>query len=202
MLTTVLRIELLIIGFQASIWFVFFLGFPSHDQPFQDLVKFVQPLSDWVVPATFALLAWSYSFGATVDGITGALESCGVFLLRKFKKKNSQNDSLNDQDSNYFGSTAVIRLKFPEAHKDLIRMDFELRLLRSTAFNLIILSIAIFTSEIVESVFFAVGVICLGSLTGVAWGRRLYRLQIRRIRLRDAANRLAASEFQPDTNIK
>ncbi|WP_148663899.1 hypothetical protein [Kushneria konosiri] len=172
MSTTALRIELLIVGFQASIWFVLFFA------NFEDFIYFYKSnalmIKDSGAVIVLFALAWSYSLGAMVDGVTATIEDPKSLL----KKPRGYKDS------------SSMRLKYPEAYKELVASDFELRLLRSTSFNLILIGF---------SLLFEIGVSALmvvaffGALfVGIAWYRRKNKANSRRASLYEKAEKLSS----------
>jgi len=162
--TTALRIELLTIGFQATVWVL--LAFYHHLSP---LIVALDPadlvtVGAFAVPATLVLLAWCYSIGAAVDGITAALGD----WIPPYPSK----------DIHLRADSAWIRLKFPDAYAEMVRADFELRLLRSTAFNLLLIVIV----AGYQGLPFGISGACLVAalLVGAAWHRRRRLIDARR----------------------
>lgn len=171
MSTTALRIELLIIGFQATIWMLLFLGI---DTTVAFYTQHQETIKETSAIITLIVLAWCYSLGATIDGFTAIIEDPKSILK-------STTTSTTD--------SSMMRLKFHEAYKELISSDFELRLLRSTAFNLFLTSLAIFVKFKIS--FVAPTILISSVAVGVAWLRRRNKSENRRNKLYDAAKRLA-----------
>lgn len=174
MSTTALRIELLIIGFQASIWFLLFFGI---DVSVDFYIRNASAIKDTAAVLVLAVLAWCYSLGAIVDGFTAVLEDPMSFITKTASPTKE---------------SSVMRLKFSDAYKELISSDFELRLLRSTAFNLIIIGVSTWASFSFSSV--VVGIFIAGIMVGAAWFRRKRRSERRRESLYAKAEELAAKE--------
>jgi len=179
MSTTALRIELLIIGFQASIWLtLFFIDLESSITFFQAHVKIIKEASAVIVLIT---LAWCYSLGAAIDGITAIFEDY-KFLLNNIGTKVETRETTSCDSS-------AMRLNFPAAYKELITSDFELRLLRSTAFNLIVIGISILAT--IKCLWLTLVIFLGGFLVGAAWFRRKEKTKKRRDSLYKKAERIS-----------
>ena len=173
MSTTELRIELLIIGFQATIWIIILFGVDNSIALYTENAKIIEDTSAIII---LAMLAWCYSLGAVVDGVTAVAED----PMSVFKKSPT-----TPHDS------SIMRLKFHEAYKELIASDFELRLLRSTSINMLVIGLSIWFS-------FSFSVLVLAILTssflaGIAWFRRKQKTEKRRDALYEAANKLESA---------
>ncbi len=166
--TTALRIEILIIGFQASIWGVLLSGLTPNEF-LSEIVK----LKDVSAFATVLLLGWCYSFGAAIDGFTGALEDPKSLFRRITGKKLS---------------SSILWLKYPDASKELTQSYYDLRLLRSTSFNLLLLAIVSFFIN----QFIVISIVSLSAslLVGLSWYRRKKRIKDRKERLCEMASKL------------
>ena len=171
MSTTALRIELLIIGFQATILFIlFFVGFDSSIEFYKSNAVTIKDTAAVIVLIT---LAWCYSLGAMIDGVTAVFED-PKSLLKRIAEPGID--------------SSVMRLKYPDAYKELIASDFELRLLRSTSFNLLFVGISLWVTF---GYSILVGVIFIGCISvGAAWFRRKNKTKLRRDSLYTAANNL------------
>ncbi len=172
MKTTALRIEILIIGFQSSIWAMFIFGFSISD-----VFEYIKGLKDVAALSTVVLLGWCYSFGAAIDGVTGAIED-PKSLLYDVPQKDS--------------STSILWLKFPETSKELMQSYFDLRLLRATAFNLLMYSFVSFYSGHPMSITFVA--IISSILVGLSWWRRRKRISKRKERLCAEASKMNTDE--------
>jgi hypothetical protein len=171
MSTTALRIELLIIGFQAIIWILVIFGFSDVVELY---AKNVTLIKDTAAVLILIILATCYSIGAIVDSVTAAIEDPRSF---------SSPRNYDGQDS------SVMRLKFPDAYKELVSSDFELRLLRSTSFNLLITAIAMFCNT--ELYVVASFILLAGFLVSFGWYRRKAKTQRRRKSLYEVAIKIA-----------
>ena len=201
MTTTALRIEILIIGFQASILSIFLLV----ESP-GELIAIANKFKDIAAPATLILIGWCYSLGAAIDGITAAIEDPKLLWLWRWPSRwpwqwtwqwpwqwTWQWPSQWPLRKVERGSlSAITRLNFPEAIQEFVRMDYELRLLRATSFNLLmfavlsILPIPIFKCKLSLLVSALIGV--LGFVIGLAWYRRKLRIHYRREEVYKKAN--------------
>jgi len=180
MVTTALRIEILIVGFQGSIWLlVLLVGSPeelrAQAQAWRDQIAYLEHVA---VPATVLLLGWCYSFGAAIDGVAGAIDGWKWIYRWIFRLSPGEPEK-----------SASLRLKFPEAYRELVQTDFELRLLRSTALNLLIFGgVAWYTgwpwAVVGGSLFAAIA-------SWLAWYRRRQRIAIRKEALHEAADAAA-----------
>jgi len=179
--TTTLRIEILIIGFQATIWFVILLGVPT-----ESLLEELMKLKDVSILASIVLLGWCYSLGSVIDGFTGAIED-----PRSLFKKTKEKELIQ----------SILWLKFSDASKELTQSYYDLRLLRSTCFNLVIFSLVstlIGLPVICSTITFVVSII-----VGLSWFRRKKRVKSRKDRLCQMAAQLENIEIseRPATNI-
>jgi len=167
MSTTALRIELLIIGFQAMIWILVIYGFTNAVELY---AKNTALIKDTAAVVILIILATCYSIGAIVDSFTAVIEDPRSFFLSR---------DYGGQDS------SVMRLKFPDAYKELVSSDFELRLLRSTAFNLLVTGFAVF----IYTEFYTMPSLILlaGILVSIGWYRRKVKTQRRRKSLYETA---------------
>lgn len=171
--TTALRIEILTIGFQVAVCLlyffspkiIFFVNSLNADQ-----IKLITGL---VAPATLVLLAFCYTVGAVIDGLT-AFVGDGIPPARV-------EDVCDDS------SSSKIRLKYPDAFQELVRSDFELRLLRSTAFNAGLFTLVAFHNShwVIFGIFLSAFI-----LGGLSWNRRRKRIDKRRRNLIKAAKEL------------
>lgn len=114
-------------------------------------------------------------FRAIIDSLTAVIEDPKSF----FNWGESENTEHGENES------ATMRLKFPEAYKELITSDYELRLLRSTAFNLLLIAITVAVSS---KLYVIAGIsLVISVLVGAGWFRRLRRIKKRRKLLYAAA---------------
>ncbi|WP_368182405.1 hypothetical protein [Aeromonas sp. R7-5] len=171
MTTTALRIELLIIGFQASIWLLISLDLNNVYHIYIENIDIVKDTSALII---LIVIATCYSVGAMIDSITAAIEDFPSF----FKPR-----EYNGHDS------SIMRLRYPDAYKELVASDFELRLLRSTAFNLFITCVVILIFT--EKFYICLMLLAISVLVTLGWYRRKKKTERRRKSLYQKAYRLA-----------
>jgi hypothetical protein len=171
MTTTALRIELLIIGFQASVWLLISLDLNNI---YYIYIKNIDIIKDTSAVIILMIIAICYSVGAMIDSITAAIEDFSSF----FKPR-----EYNGHDS------SIMRLRYPDAYKELVASDFELRLLRSTAFNL--LATCVVTLIFTEKLYICLVLFVIGFLVTLGWYRRKKKTERRRKSLYQKAYRLA-----------
>lgn len=174
MSTTALRIELLIIGFQGTIWVLLLLGFDLNIN-LSKSKEYIEAIKDISALFVFIMLAWCYSLGAVIDGITAVLED---------PKSIFKDVQIGPSKS------SVMRLKFTDAYKELIIGDYDLRLLRATAFNLFMSGFVILF--LFCSVKLGAVLLLSGLFVGVAWFRRRQKVLRRRISLYEKAESLTS----------
>lgn len=179
MLTTALRIELLIIGFQ-TLPCQFLLASPSTRETLMDSAEVLKEHSAAIA---VLILAWCYSAGVVVDAIAGVIEDPKSLLLGSRKSA---------------GRSAHLRLKFPEALDDLVRMDFELRLMRATSLNaMLTAAIAFWGPTYLPDVASILSI--AGIVIGLAWFRRRTRYRQRRAKIDELAVMLTKKHSNGET---
>ncbi len=173
--TTTLRIEILIIGFQSTLWLLLIF-----DLSMNDASAFLNEVSEVEILATVTFIAWCYSIGAVIDGLTAFLENA---WHKKLTFRFSEDEHVKE-----WGDSSYFYLKFPEASESFSQNDYSLRLLRSTAFNLFVLAA---TMELVKTQTLP-AVTLFFTATGVliVWYRRKIRSEARRKRVYKAAAKL------------
>jgi hypothetical protein len=157
MKTTALRIEILIIGFQTLLWFSLSCFTPG------ELLVYAQKMKDVSILATFMLFVVCYSLGAVVDGATGLIEDV---------------KSLVSEKSDKVSRSTILWLKYPEAARELNQSYYDLRLLRSTVFNLLMATLASFYNGL--SLYLSCGTGLAFLLVGISWWRRRNRVSSRK----------------------
>lgn len=135
--TTLIIVELVIIGFQVLVW-VALLLWPVLDPKY---ICFDQ-LKDWVSVAALSVLAVAYTLGIVCDRFLGFLTStsCFQWLISKFEwlrsklkcdRQNSQTGKPTSTRYHY----AYMMLKHIEVYKQWEYIDRRIRLLRATSVN-------------------------------------------------------------------
>lgn len=125
--TTPLRIEILILGFQASVS-LFFLSGLTFDQI---TVWFLQ-WKDVSLVLAVIVFGLCYSLGTFVDAVSGAIE-----LTYRYKIKGKPKNSYKSK----------FWLDYADASSQISSRYFDLRMMRGTIFNLLILNLALIYSK-------------------------------------------------------
>lgn len=182
--TTSLRIEIAIIGFQSAACLVFLW----HQEIFSYWRSLsADDLSSLTAIGTLVIVALCYTLGAMLDSVTAIVDDwipyyCG---FRSEDKKIIIMMSAVDHSQ--------LRLKYREAYEIILSSDFDLRLLRSTTFNLA--AIAAISYYLGNSGPKWLSLIA-AFLVAAAWLRRRNRRSRRVLKLL-ASLGLAAGKFAP-----
>lgn len=127
--TTAPRIEILTIGVQGTICLLYI--FHNEIVQYWPAIKpDIQTVLLLLAPVSFVFAAICYSIGAIVDGVTAILDGRIPYYL--------------GNDSNYSGRTRVnhspdtstLELHHRDAYESTLNSDYNIRLLRSTGFNI------------------------------------------------------------------
>ena|GEM_PF-2555239 len=169
--TTLIIVELVIIGFQVLVWVALLLGL--------DWIPFAK-LKDWIPLVGVLALALAYTLGIVFDRFFG-------FFTSKIQKKLLNPDSHNwckhlrfilpryIRTSNYKPDEAKkkrfdIMLKHSDAHRELENIVRQIRLLRATYINtLIIFIICCFKFGLSLPTLFILSVVFVSSLITWRW---------------------------------
>ncbi len=120
MTTTALIVEFVIIGFQALVWILLIIltifGYEWIDLP---------KIKEWTIPISLALIALSYTLGLISNVYAWLILE--RFLPNTYKLKTT--------------SVAIITIKYPDVLDYFERKINQVRLLRATSLNLLLISL-------------------------------------------------------------
>lgn len=125
--TTPLRIEILILGFQASVWLVVFLGLSVND-----IGEAILKWKEVSLIVALVVFGFCYTMGSLVDSISGSIEI--IFRKLVFKKEKNQHNSR-------------FWLDHVEAAGQINARYFDVRVMRGTVFNILFLVMALVYSK-------------------------------------------------------
>jgi hypothetical protein len=168
--TTLVIVELLIVGFQVMVllapvfWALFHvaLGLPEDAAALKKWLAAWPNIKDWMPLLTIPMLGAAYTLGLVFDRLYGLLgQMLGARQMRNRPAEQSRSPSADD----------ISRLML--AHPDLIsrieRPLFHIRLLRATCFNCLIGAFLILPTLGLRPWRVSVGLLLLCLLSAVAW---------------------------------
>lgn len=171
---TALRIEILTIGVQGIVCLLFLF--------YSDIFLIWQQLSpdefnrisNFIAPATVLFIGLIYTIGVIIDGFTAIIDDALPYCVENLFSPDKK------MKIHKYPDTSILRLEHRETYEDILRYDFDLRLLRSTCFNVIIFTLLLFNLRQYPATWIAIGV---SALVLVAWLRRRNRRGRRTLRL-------------------
>lgn len=131
MITTVIFIEILIIGFQSIVWFAFIMGGILYSLHFDFTV-----LKGWEALLTFFALAVAYTLGVIVDRLSDSI--FGHFDMKIHKRE------ITTPSLTYAEMRLEIMYKSEGMARFLGYVRSRVRIARSTAINTILIVLSIF----------------------------------------------------------
>ena len=184
MATTALIVEMIIIGVQTVTWLIL-LVFLTTDYH----VMRLDALSNWNTLLLFLSIGVCYTLGVVFDAVAAWIEERGPFRRQK-------DQSVRDKERHL---RQLIRFHNLELAKEMDGDEYRLRLMRSTALNLVLIfivgSLLIATSDPIlwrKSLF--IFILSMITVFGIyAWYRRLDRFR----NGRDLMHQIAEWELSP-----
>lgn len=163
MTTTALIVEMIIIGLQVAIWLLMLMALVWHPD-----VQALDRFEKFSTPLTLVAVGLCYSIGLVVDAFTAWLEDRLV----------PSHISDEERDRRIL-MRQKLRLTDRELYADLDRDQYLLRLLRSTAFNILVISL-LGSALVLESIGwtkpnawgYVLALLLVAFMAGHGWWRR------------------------------